>query len=557
MVGRITDANGNPVEGVTLRASSAGVELARGTNRSDGAYSLRVWTAAESVDLDATSPKGLAGWRPGVRLNPNGDQTVDLVLKPAIKIAGRATALDGKTPHASLVVELVQPAEKSEVRSQKSEIERSLPRSAGSAATNRVLTLDGSTNSFVELPTNLLPGAHEVTFEAWLKWAEIGNHATAFAIGDRSRSLILCIGDAGYGEAFGLLSEGVPIYPSFAVCTSCSPTSHLAPCGGGCEHQRRADLPQRYSGGDQSLHGGSFHEWPRAAGFPGLPALAGAASLRGEMDEVRLWRTARTPEQIRENIGRKLTGSEEGLVGLWNFDDPANPGRDASPGAHHGKLIGQATVTNAALPVIVSGTITDAAGKSLTNARVEIHQAGQPDRRVTANAAGEYAFTMSPAERCDLFVTTANRSAYRLGFQSTGESQQRLDWVLTEAGAAAAPGNTAATNGVLRLAGTNSFVELPQNLLAGARELTFEAWLKWDESDYYPTVFALGEPSQNLVFVMDTGNQRRRPSVSSTKTGTSSVHRGSAHQTRSNSTSGAMWRRLPARTACDFTSMAP
>ena len=65
LVGRITDANGNPVEGVALRASLAGVELARGTNRSDGAYSLRVWTAAESVDLEATSPKGLAGWRPG------------------------------------------------------------------------------------------------------------------------------------------------------------------------------------------------------------------------------------------------------------------------------------------------------------------------------------------------------------------------------------------------------------------------------------------------------------------------------------------------------------
>ena len=62
-----------------------------------------------------------------------------------------------------------------------------------SAATNRVLTLNGSTNSFVELPPDLLAGAHEMTFEAWLKWDEFGNHPTAFASGDRSRNLILAL----------------------------------------------------------------------------------------------------------------------------------------------------------------------------------------------------------------------------------------------------------------------------------------------------------------------------------------------------------------------------
>ena len=53
------------------------------------------------MDLEATSPKGLAGWRLGVPLAHDRDQTVDLVLKPALQIAGRATALDGKTPHTS------------------------------------------------------------------------------------------------------------------------------------------------------------------------------------------------------------------------------------------------------------------------------------------------------------------------------------------------------------------------------------------------------------------------------------------------------------------------
>ena len=57
---------------------------------------------------------------------------------------------------------------------------------------------------------------------------------------------------------------------------------------------------------------------------------------------------------------------------------------------------------------------------------------------------------MNPSERGDLFATDGERSAYRLGFQPSGEPSQRLDWVLTEAGASAlAVGARRATNAVL------------------------------------------------------------------------------------------------------------
>ena len=156
-----------------------------------------------------------------------------------------------------------------------------------------------------------------------------------------------------------ILSEGAPIYPSFVypACSATPPWRHVAAVAStnGVRLYLNGSL-----GETKAYTEGLFTNGPDQQAFLGLHCLSWIASLHGEMDEVRLWRTARTPEQIRENMGRKLTGSEEGLVGLWNFDDPANPGRDASPGAHHGKLIGQATVTNAALPVIVSGNITDA-----------------------------------------------------------------------------------------------------------------------------------------------------------------------------------------------------
>src|SRR5439155_1742680 len=49
------------------------------------------------------------------------------------------------------------------------------------------------------------------------------------------------------------------------------------------------------------------------------------------VDEVRVWATERTAEEIRANLFTRLTGDEEGLAALWNFDDPQQPGHDASP----------------------------------------------------------------------------------------------------------------------------------------------------------------------------------------------------------------------------------
>src|SRR5439155_8070136 len=101
-----------------------------------------------------------------------------------------------------------------------------------------------------------------------------------------------------------------------------------------------------------------------------------------------------------------------------------------------GKLMGHALATSATLPAIVYGKITDASGKPLANASVEVREPGQPDRGIPASAAGEYAFTISSTARCDLFITTGKLSAYRLGFRPGGDGAQKLDWTLAETQAA-------------------------------------------------------------------------------------------------------------------------
>ncbi len=435
----VTDAAGAPLQNVDIRAEVNGVEVVRAASDRQGLTPLTIWTNVPAVDLVASGSNDLGGWQFAVPITPYTERTNEWKLRPALRLAGRATTLDGKTPQANLVVELVQPTDgssqreealtsQSPIRNSQSEIEVSF---LTSAATNRVLQLDG-TNSFVELPPNLLVDARELTFEAWVKWDAFGFHPTAFDLGSRSRSLLLAPGDNN-NEVFGIQTEGTPVYPSFVggpgaielhqwehVAGVVSTNGLRLYLNGSLVNTN--DFTERF-----------FTNGPVQQAFLGRSVIpAFLANLRGEMDEVRLWRTVRTPEQIRENMGRRLTGSEEGLVGLWNFDDPANPGRDASPGAHHGKLIGQATVTNAALPVTVFGKITDADGKPLANASVEIHQSGQLDRRIPATAAGEYAFTMAPAARCDLFVSNGELSAYRLGFQPTAEPQRRLDWTLAD-----------------------------------------------------------------------------------------------------------------------------
>ena len=75
---------------------------------------------------------------------------------------------------------------------------------------------------------------------------------------------------------------------------------------------------------------------PGASSFTDLPADSPAhigrwsnrGTFSGKIDEVHVWAAARTGEEIRATMFQRLSGREEGLAGLWNFDDPEKPGRE-------------------------------------------------------------------------------------------------------------------------------------------------------------------------------------------------------------------------------------
>jgi signal transduction histidine kinase len=73
--------------------------------------------------------------------------------------------------------------------------------------------------------------------------------------------------------------------------------------------------------------------------------------LHGQIEDVRVWRVARTEEQIRETLFQNLTGSESGLVGVWDFEASADGVvNDRSPGRHNGHLTNKAKVMLAKPP---------------------------------------------------------------------------------------------------------------------------------------------------------------------------------------------------------------
>src|SRR3974377_2413625 len=109
------------------------------------------------------------------------------------------------------------------------------------------------------------------------------------------------------------------------------------------------------------------------------------------MDEIRVWKGVRTAAQIRENMFKSLTGREEGLVGLWNFEDGA--ARDASPARHDGRLQGQAKVVAATLPTPETlsewsrllFTLTDSTGAPVPNATVRGEVLGRKVGEMTSD----------------------------------------------------------------------------------------------------------------------------------------------------------------------------
>ena len=82
--------------------------------------------------------------------------------------------------------------------------------------------------------------------------------------------------------------------------------------------------------------------------------------FNGIIDEVSLWNTARTQEQIQENMNRQLRGGEQGLVGYWSFDEGTGTTVFDNTANNNNGLLGGGSVANEPIWVVSTAPVQPA-----------------------------------------------------------------------------------------------------------------------------------------------------------------------------------------------------
>ena len=218
------------------------------------------------------------------------------------------------------------------------------------SAPNRVLELDG-TNSWVELPRNIFNDLTEATVEAWVNWESYRHMSRVFdfafrdklaSLQNRGTNADLWVETFTSGKRLSLQIPGIlRLNEWLHLAVVVRPDQLKLYLNGVLLSEQLVSEPDMFRSSEFSRsnllgHSNAKKVWVNDQDF------------HGKMDEVRVWRVARNEEQIRQTMFQRLTGREEGLVGLWNFDD--GKADDASPGGHHGKFVGQARAVAAELP---------------------------------------------------------------------------------------------------------------------------------------------------------------------------------------------------------------
>jgi signal transduction histidine kinase/CheY-like chemotaxis protein/ligand-binding sensor domain-containing protein len=269
---------------------------------------------------------------------------------------------------------------------------------AAPATSNRVLQLDG-TNGYVKLPPDIFNNLDEATVEAWVRWDDFSGNPIkrVFDYGDAMVDLSITSAADGTTLWFVIGDEqrqlhSVRVPDLVRTHQWCHVAGVSGPGGMKLYFNGALVGSDAYPGSFSGIGNGERSYLGKRATTNDPPT-----NFKGALDEVRVWTTARTGEQIRENLFRRLNGDEAGLAALWNFDDPNDPGRDASPHGFNGRVIGATNLVGQlpnkealVSPLSISGMVTDKDGRVAGNASIQVEQQGHELAATTTDFSGRF-----------------------------------------------------------------------------------------------------------------------------------------------------------------------
>ena len=230
-------------------------------------------------------------------------------------------------------------------------------RDTGEVFNSNAITLNGN-GSFVEVaPSESLNSiTDQVTVSAWIYPTSFPNNYVRIVFKSdekrqnyRQRSYILVIRQDGKLKINASpKSEGYASLYSEPNLIKLNTWTHIAGVINAKQDYMKVfvngiEVGKRHFNGQNSL---MKTRLPLRIGATHVTAEVESSSFIGQIDEVRIWNTARTEQQILNDMNHELKGNEQGLVAYWKFDGENNGiTLDSTNNKNHGNLIGNASIT--------------------------------------------------------------------------------------------------------------------------------------------------------------------------------------------------------------------
>lgn len=356
-----------------------------------------------------------------------------------------------------------------------------------------VLDLDGTSGDVIVPDSAQLGITSNLTLEAWIKPEGAGSGAAG--VGGIIISKMGAYEVAHYADGsihFRLEgSDNTPTWIDTGYDAALNTWTHLS-----LVYDAAAREVKTYANGDLvGINSDPTDEIPSDIDASIDPLYIGAHQIddqhfNGQMDEVRVWNTARTAEEVRITYDQQATGDETGLVGAWHFDE--NPGEglvkavsSIDPAALDGDLSDGATIVDATGPTI-KGLILDITSgeagnlNSATGAMIGDDVVGVPAFSVQGAASNGTA-VIDPNTGVWTYTPNAGyvgSDSFTLRAAGGGINDDEIVQVAVNSDASV---NVA--DGALNLDGNNDFVQVTADpdatdALDLSTNFTLEAWIQ-------------------------------------------------------------------------------